>query len=210
MIHTRLVDTLSRVSEDLRSIGVRWALVGGFAVAARSEPRTTRDIDIAVAVEGDHQAEELIVRLRNRGYSLETVMEHRDVPRLATARLLRRATDEGTLIDLLFATAGIEPEVVEAADTLEVFPGLSLPLAKTGHLLALKILAFRPDRFNERWQDLFDIRELLRVADDEEIERARQGVRMIADRGFDRGKDIAGELETKIVEFQRYLESPSS
>lgn len=42
--------TLRRVAKDLTGLRQRWALVGGFAVSARSEPRFTRDVDIVVAV----------------------------------------------------------------------------------------------------------------------------------------------------------------
>jgi hypothetical protein len=40
--------------------GVRCALVGGLAVSARTEPRFTRDADLAVAVASDAEAESLI------------------------------------------------------------------------------------------------------------------------------------------------------
>lgn len=36
-----------------------WALVGGLAISARIEPRFTRDLDIAIAVENDARAEEV-------------------------------------------------------------------------------------------------------------------------------------------------------
>jgi hypothetical protein len=48
---------LGHISADLRHVGARWALVGALAVGIRSEPRFTRDIDIAVAVESDGEAE---------------------------------------------------------------------------------------------------------------------------------------------------------
>ena len=37
----------------------RLALVGGLAVSARAEPRFTRDVDLAVAVVSDDEAERL-------------------------------------------------------------------------------------------------------------------------------------------------------
>jgi hypothetical protein len=54
--------------------------------------------------------------------------------RLATARL--RGLDPSTIVDLLFASSGVEPEIVGAAEELAIFPGFSLPVAITGHLLA--------------------------------------------------------------------------
>lgn len=49
----RVEAALRRVASDLDARGVRWALVGGFAVSARTEPRFTRDVDVAVLVEDD-------------------------------------------------------------------------------------------------------------------------------------------------------------
>ena len=58
-------------------------------MSARTEPRLTRDADIAVAVASDAEAEALIRRLRVGGYGIEAVVEQEAVGRLATARLTR-------------------------------------------------------------------------------------------------------------------------
>ena len=98
MTEPRLAEALRRLQADFEVLGIRWGLVGGLAVSARAEPRTTRDIDVAIAVAGDRQAETLIRRLRDRGYLDEVVMEHRDMERLSTVRLTRR----GGAVDLFF------------------------------------------------------------------------------------------------------------
>jgi Nucleotidyl transferase AbiEii toxin, Type IV TA system len=51
---------LRRMAADLAKYDRRWALVGGFAVSARAEPRFTRDIDVAVAVADDADGEGLV------------------------------------------------------------------------------------------------------------------------------------------------------
>jgi hypothetical protein len=67
------------------------------------------------------------------------------VNRLATARLVRpRVGTSSAFIDLLFANSGIEDEIVRRADRLEVLPDVFMPVASTGHLIALKVLAGRP------------------------------------------------------------------
>lgn len=197
-----LAQAFIRLDADLRVIGVPWALVGGLAVSARTEPRTTRDIDVVIAVSGDPEAEEIVRRLRGRGYLDEEVMNHAHVDRLSTGRGARRGEDSGIFHDVLFATAGIEPEIVAAADLMEVLPGLYAPVATVGHLLALKTLALRPDRPQERPQDFADIRELLRVADEKEVHRARQAVMQISRRGYDRGKDLEDMFEEQFVQFR--------
>lgn len=202
MSEALLTETFIRLETDLRAIGARWALVGGLAVSVRSEPRTTRDIDIAIAVKDDRDAEKVVRALRNRGYLDEELMDHRDIDRLSTVRFRRRDDDSGVLCDLLFATAGIEEEVVAAAEILEVMRGLHAPVARTGHLLALKVLALRPDRPQERPQDFADIRELLQVADAAELRRAREAIGLISRRGFDRGKDLEALFEDQLLQLR--------
>ena len=95
------------------------------------------------------------------------------------------------VVDLLFASSGIEPEVVQAAEITEVVPGLRLPIAITGHLIALKLLA-RDDQ--ERPQDLADLRELHAVATSADYQAAREAVKLISARGFNRGRDLTAAL----------------
>ncbi len=195
---TRLETALRLTAEGLRETRLGWAVVGGLAVSARAEPRTTRDVDIAVAVDGDVEAEVALYRLQVRGFAVVSVVEQAARHRLATARL--RSSDQrirGILVDLLFASSGIESELVERAEEIEIVPGLSVPVARTGHLLALKALA-RNDR--DRPQDLDDIRALLREATIEDLDEARASVRLIEERGFARGRRLSEEFEVLVAE----------
>lgn len=72
---------LRQAAADLNAAGASWAVIGGFAVGARAEPRFTRDVDVAVAVTGDTEAEQLVHRLQVRGYVVGAVLEtsRRDV-----------------------------------------------------------------------------------------------------------------------------------
>jgi hypothetical protein len=54
---------------DLQAGGFGYALVGGFAVTLRAEPRTTRDLDVVLVVSGDREAERAALVLRMRGYT---------------------------------------------------------------------------------------------------------------------------------------------
>ncbi|HEX9734894.1 MAG TPA: nucleotidyl transferase AbiEii/AbiGii toxin family protein [Thermoanaerobaculia bacterium] len=202
MTEPRLAAALIRLNADLRTIEARWALIGGLAVSARAEPRTTRDLDVTVAVADDREAEKTVHRMTSLGYSIDTHLEQEATGRLSTVRLLMPGDHAGILADLLFASSGIEAEVAAEADLYEVIPGLFVPLAKTGHLLALKVLALRPDRPQERPQDFSDIRELLKVADEQEIRRARVALELIARRGFDRKKNLEAELEEQLRQFR--------
>lgn len=67
--------TLRRIAEDLHAIGRKWALIGGLAVSARAEPRTTRDVDVSVHVHDDAEAEQLVHALQARGKELVRELE---------------------------------------------------------------------------------------------------------------------------------------
>jgi predicted nucleotidyltransferase len=192
---------LHRIAGDLNALSRSWALVGGLAVSARAEPRTTRDVDIAVAVADDVDAESVVHALSQRGYQVRAAVEQEATRRLATARLLSPAGEaQGVVVDLLFASSGIEAEVASGAEILEVLPGLQLPVATVGHLLALKTLA-RDDR--QRPQDWDDIRALLVEAVPRDIDVARQALECIAARGYHRGKQLSEEFENLVREPRR-------
>ena len=148
---------LCQICADLTRTDHPFALVGGLAVSARTEPRFTRDADIAVAVSDDTEAEALIRTLRGAGYDIEAIVEQEAVGRLATARLSQSQESSGPVIDLLFASSGIEPEVVADADDIELLPQLRVHVAAIGHLIALKVLA--RDDVN-RPQGAGDLRDL--------------------------------------------------
>jgi hypothetical protein len=90
----------------------------------------------------------------------------------------------------LFASSGIEQELVAAADRLEILPGLQVPVAKVGHLIALKILSSTPSRP----QDAADLRALVAVSVPADLDLAKQTFALIEARGFARGKRLIDEL----------------
>lgn len=185
---------LRRVALDLGKRDVRWALVGGFAVSARSEPRFTRDVDVAVAVADDAAAESLVHSLLSEGYRVLASVEREETGRLATIRLDCPVSErDEVVVDVLFASSGIEPEVAAGAEDLEIVPGLHLPVAVAGHLIALKLLA-RDDEI--RPQDLADLRALMAAATDSDIAVARQATELITERGYDRGRDLPAALRS--------------
>jgi hypothetical protein len=110
---------LRSVALDLADLHLRWALVGGLAVSARTEPRFTRDIDLVIAAAGDRDAEQAVHALQRRGYRVHALVEQEAASRLATARLVPRGEDDaGIVLDVLFASSGIEPEIADAAEPL--------------------------------------------------------------------------------------------
>ena len=194
---------LRRIATDLDLHHRQWALVGGFAVSARAEPRFTRDIDAAVMVDNDADSEELVRSLLGSRYRLLASVEQDETGRLATVRLACPVDDEAVVVDLLFASSGIEHEITQSAELTEIVPGLRLPIATTGHLIALKLLA-RDDQ--TRPQDLMDLRALMEVATASDRAQARESVWFISERGYDRGRDLKAALE-EAEKFEPRLES---
>ena len=103
---------LAAICDELARRKMRFALVGGLAVSVRAEVRFTRDVDIVVLVAGDAEAEGLIYELRSAGYSSVASVEHETKHRLSTIRLM---SPSRVKVDLLFASSGIEQEIVEGA-----------------------------------------------------------------------------------------------
>ena len=94
-------EVLRQAAADLEAIGARWAVIGGLAVAFRAEPRFTKDVDLAVAVADDQEAEGIVNRLQVRGYALASLIGQDYVNRLATARMVRPlAGSSSAFIDL--------------------------------------------------------------------------------------------------------------
>jgi predicted nucleotidyltransferase len=190
---------LRRIVTDLRVLDRRFALIGGLAVSVRTEPRLTRDADLAVPVDGDADAEALVRALQEHGWRVLAAIEQEAAGRLATVRLaIGGEAISGAVIDLLFASSGIEPEIVDAADTIDVVPGFRVPVARLGHLIALKVLA-RDDR--TRPQDRVDLAALLMHADAEALREARESLETIVSRGFNRGRDLVAALGGAVEEF---------
>ena len=200
----RLERALVELDKDLREQGARWALVGGLAMAARGVGRTTLDIDVAVAVAGDREAEQLVRALRARGYSqARDPREDRASGHLAMLGLFSRGSDpeQRVVIDLLFALAGIESEVVAHAELLEVATDLALPVAVSGDLLAMKTLAGRP-------RDLEDAEHLARLASAEDLAQARDAAQLVA-RRRPADSDLPERLEELLTRALRGAVEPS-
>lgn len=189
-------DAFAKIAALLNGQRVQWAVVGGLAVSIRTEPRFTRDIDLAVAVARDSDAEAVTQQLTGSGYQVFKYVDQEDTGRLALVRLNDASAGARVVIDLLFASSGIEPEIAEQAERLEVFPGLVMPVARTGHLIAVKLLACDDET---RPQDRADLRALVEVATPQDLTDAREAVRLIEVRGFHRGRSLQDMLAALIT-----------
>jgi hypothetical protein len=191
---------LRRALANLTRAGARGAVIGGQAVSARTEFRFTRDIDVALSVADDREAEHIVSTFLQSGHQVLSLLDQTATGRFATARLIPPGeTESGAILDLMFASCGIEPEVVAAASSVELYAGLWVPVATVGHLIALKVLSRNDDT---RPQDIIDLRALFVGATDEDLAMARDGLALIAERGYDRGKSLQTDLDALLARFR--------
>lgn len=143
---------IATVISELESCGVRYALIGGFALAMRGVQRATMDLDFILALEDLDVADGII---RSHGYQREYRSEN-------VSHYLSPESDWGR-IDILHSFRRPSLRMLETADLLEVSPGLSLRVAKIEDLVALKLQALRNDPQREPG-DWADIRLLIQAA----------------------------------------------
>lgn len=176
-------------------MGADFAVVGGIAVSFRSIERTTKDLDLAVLVADDSEAEAIVQSLTVSGYRIGLVLESEAEGRLSTVRMISEGERE-VFIDMLFASSGIEQEVVNTADPIEVFPGLIVKVASRASLIALKTLSAN---IKKRPQDVIDLGHLISAAAPDEIGEAYGLVDLIVERKYNRNKGLRSELDSYVA-----------
>ncbi len=179
---------LADIHVRLQDAGRCYALIGGLAVSVRGEVRFTRDVDIAVLVENDADAERLIFDLRTGGYVPVATVEHQRHHRLATARL---QSPSGVVVDLMFASCGIEPEIIKRATVVSLPSVGELPVAASEELVAMKILSMSELRLRDR----LDALQLLKHGD-VDIARVDANLALITQRQFDRDQELSAKLQS--------------
>lgn len=179
---------LAGVCRVLEQQGRGSALVGGLAVSIRAEARFTRDVDVVIAVADDADAESLVFAMSQGGYHPVATVEHKVHQRLATARF---RSPEGFTVNCLFASCGIEPEIVERAERITVPDVGPVAVARAEELLAMKLLSMSPKRL----QDRLDAQNLLYFHPDLDLDAVRDNLRLITARGYHRGRDLMALLD---------------
>jgi predicted nucleotidyltransferase len=185
---TETFHALATVCRALEQQGRRFALVGGLAVSIRAEARFTRDVDLVVAVADDADAESLVLVMSQAGYRSVASVEQEVHRRLATVRM---RSHEGVAVDLLFASSGIEREIVERAESITLPDVGPLRVARAEDLLAMKILSMS----SKRLQDRLDAQNLLRFQASIDLDDVRENLRRIAARGYHRNRDLLSLLD---------------
>jgi predicted nucleotidyltransferase len=182
---TRSGNALQCIATDLDAQGVRWALVGGLALHAHGIERPYPDIDIAIDMADDEATAALVDALRARGHMVQRVPHDKMSEIVLVLPRIAGAAPLGVLVDLLPRACGFEAEIVAAASRMTVL-GVPVPVARIGHLVALKVRALHDV---QRARDRMDLRALLVFATRYERELAREALRLSIERGVLRTED---------------------
>ena len=189
------------IIELLASLGYKSALVGGLAVSVRTRERFTKDVDFAVAVGSDREAEKLAHSLQEQGLKLLNVIEQDTKKVIATLRFRHPDDRENEpSVDLLFGSSGIEREIVQRSDVLPIAKSITAPVATIPDLIAMKVLSEAPGRHHDR----ADLQVLLVAASRAQLDDAREAVRLIEQRGFNRGKDLQTSLDSFVQQMGQH------
>jgi hypothetical protein len=135
-------DTLNQAAGALRNESIRFALIGGFALAAHGIVRATQDIDLLV--DGTKKGE---ARRALSQAGFKTVFENEEVMHLSGPGQL----------DVLFANREATSEMLVRARTINEFP---VPVVSAEDLIGLKIQAYKNNPKRE-FQDKADIQALM-------------------------------------------------
>jgi hypothetical protein len=188
-----VTSALASAWHALQQHGRGIALVGGLAVSIRAEARFTRDVNVAIAVEDDADAESVVFAMSRAGYHPVATVAHEVPQRLATARV---RSPEGVTVDLMFASCGIEPEIVAQAEIITLSDVGAVAVARAEELLAMKLLSMGPKRL----QDRTDAQNLIRCHPDLDLEAVRDNLHRITARGYHRGRDLTALLDEVLRE----------
>ena len=187
--------------KDLKELNIRFAFVGALAMGARGRTRQTIDADLAISTGSNQLAEKLIEQLVLKGYGVNEIYKDGEI--IALARLFSK-DDYSSLIELdfLFELCGIEKEVVDSAEELEIWPGLAVPIATMPALLAMKA---RCQELPERIQDKADlVNQLIPFASESDLEQARELIKLIETRGFNEGRKILSAFNQLVEQVKKH------
>jgi hypothetical protein len=157
-------ELLARLAGALDGAGVPWMLVGGLAVGAWTEPRGTKDCDLAVSA-----ADPAVLERALGAIGLRVVRGRLDqVAHGGTVRLAAIRPDAPPLVvDLLCAGTDFERAALRRCRRATVL-GVPLAIVSPDDLVVYKLIAGRP-------QDLADVDRLLRFGrapeDEAEVRR---------------------------------------
>ncbi|NDV62974.1 nucleotidyl transferase AbiEii/AbiGii toxin family protein [Puniceicoccales bacterium CK1056] len=139
------ISVVERVIQRLDKEGVRYALIGGFAMGLRGVQRATVDLDFILMLDDLSTADQIFTQSGyKRTFHSENV-SHYESSDLDLGR-----------IDILHAFRGPSLSMLKRADRVSLSSELSLPVVQVEDLIGLKIQAATndPSRASSDWLDI--------------------------------------------------------
>lgn len=131
-----LADVLKPLDEIFRECGVRYALIGGYAVAAWGEERATRDIDILCS----SGASGAVMRaLNQRQFQFRHHLGDPDDPIEEVVRVAAGPVEDPAEVDILFGIRESPPGILDRTRPVRL-EGLAVPTASPEDMIILKLL----------------------------------------------------------------------
>lgn len=131
-----------------------YALIGGFAVSARSRPRATKDVDFLIHAEKEVVFKTLPELISRKGYKFKIYKGDLLDPINGVIRVFDEEGNE--FVDLIPIFWNWQKEAVEYAEEIKIFDDVRVPIARIEDLIVLKLKAGGP-------QDMLDVQELLKA-----------------------------------------------
>jgi hypothetical protein len=174
---------LTSLIEAFERDGIRYALIGGLALAPHGAGRGTQDVDMLV--DGD-QSDAVDRILRDSGY--DCLLRTIDVGNYASV------DPEKGRVDFLFAVREGTRGMLERAKPHRALTREDVRVVEPEDLIGLKVQAYSNDP-RRRHADLADVQRLIRANPELDLGRVREYFVL-----FDREKeldDLLGELQSK-------------
>jgi hypothetical protein len=150
-----LANLLRPLDQLFKNLQIRYAVIGGYAVAAWGEERATRDVDILCGA-GDSEA---IVNALNQDH---VHFEHRtgdyDDPISEVIRIEFGPMADLSEVDILVGIRNAPPGIFDRVRIIDL-EDLSIPIASPEDLIILKLLGGSP-------RDLEDVKSIIQVQGD--------------------------------------------
>ena len=139
------VKVIEEVTRRLDAEGVRYALIGGFAMALRGVQRATINMDFILMLDDLDKADSIFQSAGYvRAYKSENVSHY------------MAKDDTFGRIDLLHAFRGLTLGMLKRAERIAVSEGLTLPVVQVEDIIGLKVQAAvnSPKRAVSDWADI--------------------------------------------------------
>ncbi|MBI3333079.1 MAG: nucleotidyltransferase [Candidatus Omnitrophica bacterium] len=146
-----LDDALKAALRLLRRRRIPYMVIGGLALSVWGRVRVTQDVDIAVALEEEAEAD--LVRALRRAHFLPAAPRAMVGHKLLVCRYLKTAKGLPVEVDLFFVHGAYQRQAIRRAVTVR-FGGQSLRIISPEDLILYKLLADRP-------MDRLDIQTIL-------------------------------------------------